>query len=362
MAPRIQLMLDSGAFSSWKKGEELNLQDYISYIKSCDGLLSSYVCLDSIPGNAGNMDRSQAEIEKSAAASYRNQQAMKDAGLSPIPVFHQGERFEWLEKYLADDEVYVGISPYLKNTSKNIIQWLDRVFSILVDGAGAPLVKTHGFGVSHPDIILRYPWQSVDSTSWHIAPSHGLARFAQVTSDGAISRGSSRLVYVGRHSAAAIMHKTDMLDLMSDAELGAFEGFLSACEITLPEVRYDASARMTTFLKHYRMLEAAHAPEFRTRASFARVTRPTAKARVELRVIAATSLSGGRANFVLNEAGAASRLVSYYLTRHQPVAAVEEYVSSGTLGKRALAPSPRVGWRSESYMDYRSLSAVKRFA
>jgi hypothetical protein len=50
---------------------------------------------------------------------------MKDAGLKPLPVFHHGEHFSWLERMLADGESYIGIS-----TAKNLPdlvqrRWLD---------------------------------------------------------------------------------------------------------------------------------------------------------------------------------------------------------------------------------------------
>src|SRR5580692_1929900 len=89
--PKISLMLDSGAFSAWKRGISINLAEYIAYIKKHEHLLASYVCLDQIPGKPG-VKRTQAEVDDAAAQSYKNQQTMKKAGLTPIPVFHQGER------------------------------------------------------------------------------------------------------------------------------------------------------------------------------------------------------------------------------------------------------------------------------
>src|SRR5690554_1780501 len=108
---RVKLMLDSGAFSAWKMNQPIDLRDYIDFLKQTDGLLESYVALDVIPGQGGRMVRTYEAVEASAKASYRNLEIMRDAGLRPIPVFHQGEDFKWLNRLVEDGEEYIGISP-----------------------------------------------------------------------------------------------------------------------------------------------------------------------------------------------------------------------------------------------------------
>ena len=167
------ILLDSGAFSAWRRGSEIPLKDYIAYCKRHKNEVDAYVNLDSIPGENGKMDHSQSSIEKSAAKSYETLQLMKAEGLSPIPVFHQGERFEWLDKMLEDGETYVGISPYLRSHQNEIIEWADKCFSRITDSQGRPLIQTHGFGVTASVLCRRYPWYSVDSTSWSVGGGYG---------------------------------------------------------------------------------------------------------------------------------------------------------------------------------------------
>src|ERR1700677_2471910 len=106
----LSIALDSGAFSSWRRGIDLPLKDYTAYCKANKEHAAMYVNMDCIPGENGLMDHSQSSIEKSAAKSYENLQIMKAAGLRPVPVFHQGETFNWLDKMLEDGETYIGIS------------------------------------------------------------------------------------------------------------------------------------------------------------------------------------------------------------------------------------------------------------
>jgi hypothetical protein len=50
--------------------------------------------------------------------------------------------------------------PWLKGKLDTI--WLNR----LTDPDGTPKVKVHGFGLTNIQLLFRYPWYSVDSTSW----------------------------------------------------------------------------------------------------------------------------------------------------------------------------------------------------
>ena len=106
----MDILLDSGAFSAFNLGERIDLDAYIGFVKANKGLIYRCVNLDVIPGNFGSREWRPEAIEAAAAASYANQQKMKEAGLNPIPVFHQDEDFRWLEKYLEDGEDYICLS------------------------------------------------------------------------------------------------------------------------------------------------------------------------------------------------------------------------------------------------------------
>lgn len=168
----IKLMLDSGAFSAWKRGVEIDIDEYCEYIKKHEHLLYSYVTLDTIPGKP-NVRKTQAEINSSAELSYKNQQYMKKKGLAPIPVFHMGEDFRWLRRYMDDGEPYIGISPAADLPQGQIREWLDRAFTAVCDKDGWPTVKTHGFGVASFALLKRYPWFTADATSWALTAAYG---------------------------------------------------------------------------------------------------------------------------------------------------------------------------------------------
>lgn len=168
---RQRICLDSGAFSAWKKGTSIDIDEYIVYIKRNLHLLDTYINLDVIPG-IPNEKRTQKQVEESARKSRDNLLYMKKQGLSPIPVYHWGEDPKWLRLLLEDKEPYVAIG--VPGVSRQaLIPWLDRVFTILTDNEGKPLTKVHGLGVFKPGLMFRFPWYSVDATSWILQAANG---------------------------------------------------------------------------------------------------------------------------------------------------------------------------------------------
>lgn len=145
------IFLDSGAFSAFTKNVEIDIQEYIAFIKKYKKYLTAYAVLDVIGDPKG---------------TYKNQRIMESAGLSPIPCYHYGEDTKWLEKYI-DNYEYIALGGMVPIGTSDLKDWLDTVFSKFICGEdGLPKVKVHGFGMTVITLMLRYPWYSVDSTSW----------------------------------------------------------------------------------------------------------------------------------------------------------------------------------------------------
>jgi hypothetical protein len=141
--------LDSGAFSAWSKGKQINLDSYIEFIKNNDFLLKAYATLDDI---------------KDPKKTEENTEYMREKGLDPIPVFHWGEPYEILDKLIAKEK-YIALGGMVPITTKDLLPWLDDCFVRICDSEGNPKLKVHGFGLTTVSLMRRYPWFSVDSTS-----------------------------------------------------------------------------------------------------------------------------------------------------------------------------------------------------
>jgi len=156
--PVINLALDSGAFSAWSLGRTINLDEYISFIKTNEAHIEHVVNLDKIaPGNP----------EVAAAEGMKNFYTMKDAGLNVIPVFHARENLKWLVE-MCDASNYVGLSQTSLVSPTEGHLFYDICYSYLTDKEGRPLVKTHLFGDTSPKSLMTYPATSADSATWMI--------------------------------------------------------------------------------------------------------------------------------------------------------------------------------------------------
>lgn len=149
----ISLFLDSGAFSALTQGVEIDIQKYIEFIKRNIDVIQVYVNLDVIGD---------------PVATFENQMIMENAGLKPLPVYHYKEPYYFLEQYLQRGYDYIGLGGMVATGEKSSMRsWLDETFEKYVcDKAGWPKVKVHGFGMTALKYMMRYPWYSVDSTSW----------------------------------------------------------------------------------------------------------------------------------------------------------------------------------------------------
>lgn len=164
--------LDSGAFSmkkeSMKYAQEHNgdeagfyqtsefiqfMDDYAEFVKEYDVAIDYYSNMDVI-GNP--------------VLTYENQKYLEGKGISPVPVVHYGSKMKWLERYISEGYDYISLGGLVgQRMGSNVVSWIDRCFDIVCDTADRfPKVKIHGFGMTSYKIMARYPWYSVDSSSW----------------------------------------------------------------------------------------------------------------------------------------------------------------------------------------------------
>ena len=328
MKYKCSILLDSGAFSAFRRGAEIDLNKYIDYCKSHKDEVDAYVALDSLPGENGVMDHSQSTIEKSATKSYENLQIMKAAGLSPIPVFHQGERFYWLDKMLEDGETYIGISPYLRSHQSEIIQWADKCFTRITDGKGRPLIRTHGFGVTACNLCTRYPWYSVDSTSWSVGGGYGSILVPQyVNSKPDYSKTPQTLKLSARKQ-----DQSSGFDGLSAAQQEVVRQHAATVNVSMSELRNTFLGRWKMNV-HYHLGMAASCDGrlFKNKAhslfgSFA----PKGKGYdpQPLKMYFATVFTAGHNQF-LNDFNITNRLLSYALLREYPDVLLRMYRQTG---------------------------------
>ena len=92
--PAFKVLIDSGGFSALNAGYEINLDEYMAWLKKWEKHLHAYVALDKLG------DPVQTDI---------NLRKMQDAGLNPIPVHVRGEGEERMDElFEMSDYVAIG--------------------------------------------------------------------------------------------------------------------------------------------------------------------------------------------------------------------------------------------------------------
>lgn len=115
------------------------------------------------------------DVIGNAELSWRNQQYLEQKhGLKPVPVIHFGEGVDWVKFYLDKGYDFIGFGGLVISSRHHSKKWLDDCFNLICDTPDRmPKVRVHGFGVTSLAWMLRYPWWSVDSTSWARAAGLG---------------------------------------------------------------------------------------------------------------------------------------------------------------------------------------------
>lgn len=181
--PNAKIFIDSGAYSAYTKGKEIDVDAYISFLNTYGDAFTVMAQVDFIPGKS-NVQQDPTVYTKAPQYSWENYLYMRER-LKPelrdklIPVFHQGEDFKWLLNMLnwVDPETgrhmpYIGISPHTEVTSDNRLKFCKQVFHI-IKSSDNPNVCTHGFGMTALHLLKYIPFTSVDSTTWLQAAIHG---------------------------------------------------------------------------------------------------------------------------------------------------------------------------------------------
>ena len=149
--------MDSGAFSAWKSGRPVSLKEYMDYLTLHMAKIDHYAALDVI----GDPE-----------ASWANFVEMRQAGFDPMPAFHLGEPLKWLHKYVDAGCGFIGLGGIAASNKNTRYQFLNQAFKHYPDPSK---IGFHGFGVTDKQMLLDYPWRTVDSRQAHI-----LARFGTI--------------------------------------------------------------------------------------------------------------------------------------------------------------------------------------
>ncbi len=169
-----KIFLDSGAFSMFTQGVDVNLEAYAKFIHEQQDIIEYASNLDAI--GRGNEQ-----------LSYDRQKQLEAMNVDIKPVHHVRDADHWLERYMAEGYDYIFLGGMVPENTPTLMNWLDHVWTkYLTNDDGTPKIKVHGFGLTTLALMFRYPWYSVDSTSWVMTSRFGAIYLDMPQPDGTV--------------------------------------------------------------------------------------------------------------------------------------------------------------------------------
>lgn len=177
---RVRFVLDSGAFTAWKAGKPIVLDDYCRFIEQLPFRPWRYFSLDVVGDPHGTLE---------------NYQRMVERGLRPVPIFTRGEDPKMLDEYYKTSDV-VGIGGLVGTQgNKGFVKGIMN----LVGNR-----KVHLLGFTNLAFLKVYKPYMADSSSWEMG-----ARFAACP---LYIGGGRPLVKICKANAATQIKKPEIRD------------------------------------------------------------------------------------------------------------------------------------------------------
>lgn len=179
-----QIFLDSGAFSAFTSGVHVSLNQYAEFVLEHRDIIEIASVLDAI----GDPEQ-----------TFYNQQDLEKLGCNVLPCFHYGEPTDLLDYYVKKYD-YITLGGMVPISNGPLEIWLDELWQEhLTDEHGIAKLKVHGFGMTARKLMTKYPWYSVDSSSWIQMAAHGNVVFPELDKAISLSARSPSRKQLGQH-------------------------------------------------------------------------------------------------------------------------------------------------------------------
>jgi len=203
--PGVKTILDSGAYSAWKSGTDVDYDDFI--LEAIEEGWDEVAALDVI----GDPVSSQA-----CAFDMKVQHH-----IDTLPVFHYGEPWEYLAKYKEHFNSRVAIGGIAGIGKQQKIKFVGQCF------ARAYPCSFHGFGVGDEDVLMEFPFASADTASWGSVHMYGRSMAAPGLKIPKLEDGDRNKHYDLRFEVAAFCEMEDRVRDRWSNELQKLESLLN---------------------------------------------------------------------------------------------------------------------------------------
>jgi hypothetical protein len=154
----LRIIGDSGAFSALTTGAPVDVREFAAWGKRWKRDLFWLASLDVIGDPKG---------------TRKNYEILRSEGLDVIPTIHYGADPSLLDEYAAEGVDFMGLGGMVgrKSEPKRLLRWTLGVFRYA--RKKHPQMRLHGWGVTHPELLMNLPWFSVDSSGFSSAYRYG---------------------------------------------------------------------------------------------------------------------------------------------------------------------------------------------
>ena len=205
--------VDSGAFSAYSRGIDIDIDEYIDWINTWHPNLERYCCWDTIPTDDITPD-------VSAPKTWENYLYMKSKLTDPhklVYCFHYGEDVSYLIQALESGIDYVALGGVARKGKKQRYEFFSSLIPIFEE---YPHVHVHAFGMTAIDILNNFPYiNSSDSSSWLYPP-----KFLRIDTDsfGTVFFGEDMSKEVNEKESINNLSPADMLVLEQELNTRGF--------------------------------------------------------------------------------------------------------------------------------------------
>jgi len=152
-------LLDSGGFVARTKGERIDVRAYAEFINQHGVKLAFNLDTNDVDETLANQELLDASCP----------------GATILPIYHLSdyrsrEHRGLLDTFIQQGHPYIGVGGVAGEGSARALQ---HGFYRYVFRQTGKRVRVHGLGITSRDILLTYPWFSVDSTSWFAEGVYG---------------------------------------------------------------------------------------------------------------------------------------------------------------------------------------------
>lgn len=161
-----KLFIDCGAYTAFTQDVVIDIDTYVNYINDIIDYVDIVASLDVIGG------KGEEDTDRKTYENYLYlKEHIKDKH-KLLPTYHQGDKLEYLEKYLSDFDIsYMALGGLVGGNKAQLNSFFQLCYTRI--NRIRPDMCIHAFGMTSKPLLQSFPFTSADSTGWIMTAANG---------------------------------------------------------------------------------------------------------------------------------------------------------------------------------------------